>query len=431
MSAILNTIYNNYLSNYTPKNATRYEAHKKSDLQNVYNSIIKINNASPWYLPTTNEDTKNYVVGIKETVRNLQNEVASLSGYDETNLLSQKIASSTNPEIVTAAYIGSPTSDGTTSSFSIEVEQLASAQENMGKFFQNSPVLLAEGEYSFDISIHDMNYEFQFSISEEETNKEVQSRLARLIDNSGIGLKSSLLEENGKTALLIRSESTGLVNDSEQIFNISDDNTSKTSGAVAYLGLDYISHPATNASFKINGEERTSNSNQFTIGKLYQLQLNGISQEGTEVTIGLKNDSESLKENIVHLTDNYNDFINSISSYSSSQSRNKLLLNEMKSLTQMFHESFDSMGIETLEDGSIEINQELLSQTIEDTELFSDTANIFKDFAQTVLKKSSQITLNPMNYVEKTIVAYKNPGRNTSSPYVTSAYSGMLFSGYC
>lgn len=431
MSAILNTIYNNYLSSHTPKNATRSEAHKKSELQNMYNAIIKINNASPWYLPTTNEDTKNYVVGIKETVHNLQSEIASLSGYGETNLLSQKIASSTNPEIVTAAYMGSLTSEDATSSFNVEIEQLASAQENMGKFFDNSPILLAEGEYSLDISIHDMNYEFQFSISEEETNKEVQSRLARLIGNSGIGLKCNLLEEMGKTALLIRSESTGLINDSEQIFNISDDNTSKTSGVVSYLGLDYICHPATNATFKINGEEHSSNSNQFTFGKLYQLHLNGISQEGTAVTIGLKNDSDSLKENIVHLTDNYNDFINSISSYSSSQSRNKLLLNEMKSLTQLFHESFDSMGIETLEDGSIHINQELLSQTIEDTDVFVDTANIFKDFAQTVLKKSSQITLNPMNYVEKTIVAYKNPGRNTSSPYVASAYSGMLFSGYC
>ena len=43
MSSVLNTVYNNYLTAYTPKTLTRYDTHKKSELRNVYNSIVKLN----------------------------------------------------------------------------------------------------------------------------------------------------------------------------------------------------------------------------------------------------------------------------------------------------------------------------------------------------------------------------------------------------
>ena len=54
-----------------------------------------------------------------------------------------------------------------------------------------------------------------------------------------------------------------------------------------------------------------------------------------------------------------------------------------------------------------------------------------KDFSGALLRKSNQVSLNPMEYVDKKIVAYKNPGKTFVSPYNTSAYSGMLFNGYC
>ena len=41
------------------------------------------------------------------------------------------------------------------------------------------------------------------------------------------------------------------------------------------------------------------------------------------------------------------------------------------------------------------------------------------------------ITFNKMEYVNKTIVAYKNPGHNFVAPYANSSYSGMMFNFYC
>ena len=46
-NAIQDNIYNYYLTAYTPKNAGKYDAHKRSELRSIYNSIIKLNKESP------------------------------------------------------------------------------------------------------------------------------------------------------------------------------------------------------------------------------------------------------------------------------------------------------------------------------------------------------------------------------------------------
>ena len=82
MSFALNTVYNNYLTNYTPKAVTRYDAHKKSELRSVYNSIVKQNKDAPWYLPTTSKATQQYAVELKEYAGQLRNSLAQLGGLE-------------------------------------------------------------------------------------------------------------------------------------------------------------------------------------------------------------------------------------------------------------------------------------------------------------------------------------------------------------
>ena len=39
--------------------------------------------------------------------------------------------------------------------------------------------------------------------------------------------------------------------------------------------------------------------------------------------------------------------------------------------------------------------------------------------------------INPMEYISKSIISYKNPARPTADTYTTSIYSGMIYNGYC
>lgn len=431
MGPVMNTVYNNYLTTYTPKPLTKYDTHKKSELRSVYNSIVKLSKDEPWYLPTTSRDTQKYAVDLKENARELRNTIAQLGGLEKDGLFSKKSAYSTDENIAAASYTGPEDYSEEIPPFRLEVLSLASTQENLGVFLPGgSRAALAADTYSFDININDMNYEFQFSVGESETNREVQERLVRLINNSDIGIKASLAESEGRSSLRLTSEATGLAPGAEQIFTVSDSHTSKTSGTVEYFGLDYISRDASNAVFLINGEQHSSPSNQFTFDRLFDVSLKGVSEEGQSLQIGLKTDVESLTDNVYHLVGGYNDFVKAAASYLETQTRSRQLIKELKGIASVYGDSLGSMGLNLEKDGTLAIDNETLHETASRSADINETFGNLKNFSNMLLRKSNQVSLNPMDYVERTMVAYKNPGRSFINPYVTSDYTGMMFDGY-
>ena len=48
-----------------------------------------------------------------------------------------------------------------------------------------------------------------------------------------------------------------------------------------------------------------------------------------------------------------------------------------------------------------------------------------------IREKAEDTAINPMQYVNKIIISYKNPGRGFATPYITSIYSGMMLDTYC
>ena len=417
MGAVLNTVYNNYLAAYSPRQLTKYDTHKKSELRSVYNSIVKLNKDAPWYLPTTNKDTQHYAVSLKENARELHNAIAQLGGLEQDSMFRKRSAYSTDTEVAEAAYIGSDALTSTSPEFDLEVKELATPQENLGHFLPDLATTLSPATYSFDISINDMNYEFQFNINEGDTNRQIMDRLSRLINNADIGIQANVAESDSRYALRLTSDATGVPANKAYHFRVSDDHTSKASGVVGNMGLNYISHPAGNACFLINGEERSSSSNHFTVGKLFDVQIKAV--------------TESITDNINQLIGSYNSFIRSAASYLETQSRSRQLVREFSSIASHYGTSLENMGMHLQDDGILSVNDEKLQQAAASAGNDLSSFSVLKDFSSSLLRKSDQVSLNPMDYVDKKIVAYKNPGHNFISPYTTSAYSGMMFNSYC
>lgn len=438
----INTVYNHYLTSYAPKGASPYDTHKKSELRGIYNSIVKLNKDSPLYLLDTSKETQKFAVGIKEGARALRNTIASLGGLNETDLLNKKTAFSSNESIASAKFIGNyaeleaayagEEESFVPPSFQIEVKKLAAPQTNTGNLLASDELELAPASYSFDIGINDLNYEFQFNINSGDTNLDLQSRLSRLINNSDIGIEASILTDGeGNSALKLQSKTTGLPDEKSLLFTISDNNTSMTSGAVNYLGIGQITRPASNSDISINGIERNTLSNTFTVEKAYEVTLNGVgSAEGETAAIGLKTDVDSLTENINHLIGGYNDFIKSASEHLSSQPKAGNLLSEMRHISSYYSSNLDSIGLHINKEGRIDVDPKRLKESAASDDAKEMFGSV-KEFTGSLLRKSNQVSLNPMNYVSKTVVAYKNPGGNFANPYETSAYSGMMFNSYC
>ena len=428
MSAILNGVYNHYLTTYAPKGTSRFDTHKKSELRSVYNSMVKLNKESPWYLPTDAVATQAYAIGLKENARALRNTIASLGGLEEEQLLAKKVATSSNEEILSATFIGQYSPDDVLPTIEMQVLELASPQENLGKYLADTPVALEPDTYSFDVAIGGLNYEFQFSIKEEESHKSIQERLVRLINNADIGIVADIHESGEEYALRLTSTSTGSETGAP-VFTISDRQSSKRSGTVAYFGLDYISSPATNARFTLNGEERSTTSNHFTVGHMYEVSLKGVSAQEEVVSLGLKTDYESLTENVRNLIGGYNSFMKAVHQYQDSFPKSSSLTREMAGISSLYTSDFKSMGLTLESDSSLSVDESLLAKSISDEDLHQVVSTI-KNFASSLVRKTSQISIDPMHYVDKKIVAYKNPGKTFASPYTPSPYSGMMFNGY-
>lgn len=433
-NAALNTVYNHYLTTYAPKSSTQYDTHKKSELRSIYNSIVKLNKESPLYIVDSSKETRQFAVGIKENARQLRNTIASLGGLDEQEMFHKKTAFSSNEDIATASFVGDIPEDGFVPSFSIEVTALASNQVNTGKFLPSSEKLsLTPDAYSFDITINDLGYEFQYNIHDGETNRDLMNRLSRLITNADIGIEAEVIEDgNGQSALQLTSASSGLKSGKDYIFKVSDDKTSKRAGSIHYLGLDNVSRQPANAEFLLNGELRSASSNHFTVEKMYELTLTGLSKgEGDFAQIGIKADLDSLTENISNLAKGYNNFLRSASEYLDSHPKSSRLLAEMARSSDYYKNDLAALGLTFDDDGQLLLDEATFQQAIREGEDTNLPLSSIRDFTNSILRKASQISLNPMEYVDKTVVAYKNPGHNLATPYITSNYSGMLFNSYC
>lgn len=433
-SMALNSVYNHYLTTYASKSTSRYDTHKKSELRDIYNSIVKMNREAPLCMIDTSQQAQQFAIDIKENARLLRNTIASLGGLDEEELLQKKIAYSSNEDLVEARYIGTDNNPSVVLSFDLSVEALAQPQTNMGNFLPSQERTgLPADSYSFDVGINDLNYEFQFQIGSNDTNLDLQNRLTRLVNNAGIGLTAEVLEDGeGNSALVLRSSATGLAPDRAFAFQVSDRRTSRRAGTVGYLGLDEMTGSARNASFTLNGVPHTSPSNTFSVEQTYEVTLRGVSRdEGDTARIGLKTDIDSLSENIRFLIGGYNTFLEATSRYHDTHPKSNSLLAEMAGVSFRYRDDMEALGLQFAGDGTISMDPERLRSAIDAQEDGEDVFDPIRQFTHSILQKTRQVSLDPMKYVDRTLVAYKNPGRSFSTPYITSAYSGMLFNSYC
>ena len=430
MASALNAVYNYYMTTYSPKGSSPFDSHKKDELKNVCNTITKLNKDAPLYMIKDVREASAFAVHMKESARELGNTIASLSGLDDGQLFNKKAAYSSDESLATASYIGN--NSGTASaSFDLKVKSLASPQVNMGYFLPQSKVDLEPDTYSFDIQLNDLNYEFQYNINEGETNQDVQNRLARLVNNANIGLNADVVSnDEGATSLRLTSTATGLPVNGDFLFKVGDSDTSKRSGSVEYLGIDYSVRPPANAVFTLNGEPRTSTSNRFVVGNQFEVTLHNTSNDDEETHIGLKTDVESLTDNISSLIQGYNSFLQAANEHPSSTSGSNKLIQEMNSLSTHFGSDLELAGLHIQEDGSIEVDKEQLKEAALNKNSEESFQGI-RNFTHSLMRKTGQITLNPMQYTDRTVVAYKNPGHNFTNPYVTSPYTGMMFNSYC
>ena len=425
---MISSVYSYYLSQYGNKSNSKYDSHTRTQLKNTYSKVVKINSQTPVYKLDLSTAAQKYAIDLKEHARALENITEDLSDGADGTMTFKKSAVSSNASAVNASYITDFGAVSDDESFDINVKQLACSQLNTGNYLQPRSKHIKPGEYSFDLSINDVIYEFQFKVDNSETTNNIQNKIARLINRSNIGLTANIKEDSlGNTAINIESESTGINGTTPVIFSIKSDDANNQP-LIDTLGLDRVTQYPANAIFDVDGDERSSMSNSITINKAYDVKLSKVTEE--PVTISLKADADSIVESLNELVAGYNNLISVTNDENNNHFQGtEKLQNEIASIARSYKKQLADSGLSLNKDGTISADKEVIINA-DNKDALSHIYESLNSFKNSIKEKAENIALNPMDYVNNKIIAYKNPLRSFPDPYNLSAYTGMMFNGY-
>lgn len=479
---MIGSVYDYYLTTYASRPATKSDTHKKSELRSVYNNIVKISKKSPLYKVSVSENIQKFAIDLKENARTLSTDANNLFEKSLESEKSQKYVSD-NEDVVQVKTLDTsndintndtnandininntntndinindtnidltvssnaditnpdPDSDNISdtksvntafaSHYNIEVLNLATPQINTSDYLNNDDLDIPKGAHSFEVNVGDSAYEFRFNATKDDTNKTVLEKLSRLINRSNIGLTSKMLYSGNNSALEITSNATGL-GFTPEIFSIAPGENSPYDKVVSKLGLNNVSSYPTNANFLLNGMEKTTSSNTFTIGKSLEITLNGISKKGQATSISLNDDLDSVISSINDMISSYNNLLD-LSNNSNEGSDDAAILNkEIHKTTRQYASNLENIGITINENGKMTFDEALFIQTANEDDLDKSLASL-NSFRQAIVSRADDISINPMKYVDKVMISYPNPIHSFANPYMTSIYTGMVFNGY-
>ncbi len=425
--ALIGSVYNHYLSTYGNKELTKSDVHKKSELRGVYNAIVKMNKNSPLYKVNSSKNLQKYAIDLKENALSLKSAAGVFDELSTENPSFKNKAVSSNETVAKAIYIGNP--EDTPEDITLKIEKLATPQINEGSYLANQRVSLEDGKYSFDIGVGDFFYEFHTSIKEGDTNLGLQERIARLINNSKIGVIASVNNSiDGSSSLSLKSAKTGVNDFKPQVFTVSENDTENLSGLVEYLGIENTTTKASNSQFTINGIEKSSASNVLNLANQYEVSLLSADDDD-EILISVQEDYESFIKDVEKLTDKYNEIV-ILTGINSEFSNQDISLNkELTDISKNHKNELESIGLTVADDGTLSINESLFTQSIREGSL-SETLDTINNFKKDLVSKANAVSINPMLYVNKTMISYPHPVSPRTNPYITSIYSGMMYNNY-
>lgn len=430
---MINSVYNYYAAQYGLREYSKYDTHSKAQLKSTFGRLQKINSQTPSYKIDFSDAALKYAIDLKENARELSQIANELSDESTDSITYKRSATSSSPQVIDAEYIG----DSCVQDYEpleVTVSQLACPQTNTGNFLQPNSKPFAAGEYSFDLQVQDLTYQFEFGINDTDTVTDTQQKIARLINQADIGLNAQLLTDGlGNSAISITSDATGIRGISPTIFHIQSQNSSDASDSntelVSTLGLDRVTQYPANAVYSVNGTTATSVSNEVTIDNNYVLTFFDTTGKAP-VTISMNTDTDAIADSIGELIGGYNNLISVTANDANEHFEgNEKLKKDFAGIAKSYNHLLNENGLSVTDNGTIAVDRDAIISAADNGTL-GDIFSGLNAFKQAVQKKAEDISLNPMDYVNNKIIAYKNPLRPTNDPYNLSAYTGMIFDGY-
>ncbi len=426
------SVYNNLIQGHVMMRQTRFDTHKRSELKEIYQRIRRMNVDQPFYKVDFDDDTQKYTLGVKDRALELTSSLKELSTDDDSNVFKQKAVISTRPDDVEAE-----TTDGFNredfDELEINVLKLSEAQTNSGRMLSTGDVNLQPGQYGFTVGIEDNYFAFQFNVSEGSSNRELQTKLSDFINKTKIGLSARVVAERGMSRIDLAMKARGTQNADGVAFRFEDTKRPDNAffGIVEHFGLNHITQKASNTQFTVNGTEIVTAGREYVLNNGLKLNFSDTTPKDEPAIVKLVVDDRPVVDKIVGFAEKYNSFIDFVKGGFAKIKASGKLLYEMGSTIDRYKDVLSENGINPGDDGRLVIDTGRMTEAIRDGRL----EKVFGSDSPVTLglmKRFSDVTINPMDYIDKKIITYPNTSvKQPYSPYVTSVYSGLMYNNYC
>ncbi|MHB8128439.1 MAG: hypothetical protein ACYDEX_05540 [Mobilitalea sp.] len=421
--------YNYMLQSEPLTRLVKQPANKKSELKKVYDNIVNLSKRSPLYKINLTKENQEYTIGVKETALDLKAKLGGMLVSENSGFHSKTVTVS-NDQVLSAKLMSEDT-EKFPEAITFSVNSLASVQVNRGKDLMQSSHGLHRGEYEFNATIMDQTYSLSYNQEDRTDNLTTLKNMADFLNESVPGI-NALVEKGASTEysrIAVVSDMTGRIGDKNFSF---EDNDIYRVGVVDFFGLNRMEKAPAFAKFELNGIEKQTATNTFTLENTLRITLNNSGEQ--PVTVRIVPDSEKILTAVDSVLNTYNNLIKLAKDRTLDNKehyRATKLMSEMKGLETLYKEELDACGLKVSEDGILRIEDSLAIQASEDGGMESLFTRE-NGFIARLIDKAETIAINPMEYLDKTIVTYPNTDKiNFRNPYVTSMYSGLFFSSYC
>ena len=427
------SVYNHLMQGLIMMRPNRFDAHKKSELQNVYRDIMRLTSEQPLYKVTFDDSAQEYTLGIKNAALSLSSMVKELNTDDGSSVFKNQILVSDHPETVDVSLLEGTIVQDIDLPLEVEVSSLSSPQENHGRFVPSNDTPLVSGMYNFTIGIEENMYSFQFNVSSGATNLDLQKKLSDFINKTSIGLRTRIVQEpeTEESRLDLIATAAGSSN-GELSFRPEDVRFPEDAGhgIIEHFGLGQVALPPVNTTFTVNGMYKEVRGHSYLYSNSLTLSIKDMTL-GSPVTIGKVTNQEPVVEKIRAFAEKYNSVFSFVNERQPNNHRAKKLLYDLGNTMRQFTADLQDCGILVNRNGTLSLENEKVYTAAADSsleKLFSPEHS----FSSTILKKLSDIALNPMEYLNKTVITYPNiTAKKSLNPYISSIYCGLLYNNYC
>lgn len=396
-----------------------------SSLLNTYSYIYGAGSSSSYgtNTVTSSTETKNYVVDLKEKSSDLLSTLNSLKQKGSSSPFAESIAAQSDNKAVSVSYKGAEMPE----EFTVDVSQIAAAQENKGTALKsNASSLYYADDTSIKITSGEKSVSFNYNAKITETDAKALKNIAEKINDAEIGVTASVITDSkkGTSTLVLKSDETG-----------EDNGFSVTGGLAEALGVNNVTTEARDAIYFVNDEKKSSSSNKIELDSNTVLTLNDTTEK--TANISFKKDNTKAINAARELVNGFNALANT--AYKFNDKGSAALGRQLKSAASTYRSSLSKIGISLNEKGYLEIDEEKMEKAAEKGELdkffnIGGKQNVSYGFnyrLETIAKSANSDPTKYLSNEAKTDLKDTNTTSSTSSyNYSNAGVSRNYISSY-